>query len=181
MFLISYALMITWFFAQTIYFTFYPISYKVEGLLNRQIKIINTLLIFANSIFFSIILYNNNIDLDENKRNQKISIEMGYLTIFIMCTLIVLNVILILNPIHRDGELIDIYQRSCCSSQNLIMTISVLFCLQVIEIHHLFFSTHQQKQYFYKPFHIVLLVWLIGLWINVQKLPERFLPHASFI
>jgi hypothetical protein len=32
---------------------------------------------------------------------------MGYLTIFIMCTLAILNIILILNPINKDGEIID--------------------------------------------------------------------------
>lgn len=67
------------------------------------------LVTFVYCMFFCVVLYNNNIGSDYNKSNSKISIEMGYLTIFIMCTLIILNIVLILNPVHRDGEFVDIY------------------------------------------------------------------------
>jgi len=69
MFQVSYALMILWFFAKTIYFTFYSMSYKVEGILDRQVKIINMVVTFIYCMFFCVILYNNNIASDEIKSN----------------------------------------------------------------------------------------------------------------
>lgn len=106
--------------------------------------------------------------------------ELGYLTIFIITTLLILNVLLTLNPIQR-AEADDMHTRSCCSSQNIMMTISVLFCLKVLELHNLLVATPEQKQVFYKPFHIMLGIWIFALWLHVQKMPERFFPETPFI
>ena len=125
--------------------------------LNRWIKIANMLVIFINAIFICYALFNH--------RDEK-QYELGYLTIFIISTLLILNVLLTLNPIQRE-EQEDMHTRSCCSSQNIIMTISVLFCLNVLEIHNLLVATPQQKLTFYKPFHIVLTIWIIALWLNL--------------
>ena len=102
------------------------------------------------------------------------------MTIFIICTLLVLNVLLTLNPIQRD-DADDMHSRSCCSAQNIMMTISVLFCLKVLELHNLLVATPAQKQVFYKPFHFILVAWIIALWLNLQKCPERFFPETGFL
>lgn len=91
-----------------------------------------------------------------------------------------MNVLLTLNPIQRD-EADDMHSRSCCSAQNIMMTVSVLFCLKVLELHNLLVATPAQKQVFYKPFHYMLAAWILALWLNLQKIPERFFPETAFI
>lgn len=150
---------------------FYSISYRVEYEFNKWIKIANMAVIFMYAIFFAYALFNH---MDPRQY------ELGYLTIFIISTLLVLNVILTLNPIYRE-EGVDSYSRSCCSSQNLMMTISCIFCFQIMEIHHFLAATPEQKAVFYKPFHTLIIFWLIGLWVSIQKLPERFLPEAPYV
>ena len=93
------------------------------------------LVIFLNAIFICFALFNR----QDDKQH-----EMGYLAIFIICTLLILNVLLTLNPIQRE-EADDMYSRSCCSAQNIIMTVSVLFCLKVLELHNLIVATPAQK------------------------------------
>ena len=63
------------------------------------------LVIFVNSMFVCYALFNH-----EDEKQY----ELGYLTIFIICTLLILNVLLTLNPIQRE-EADDMYSRSCCS------------------------------------------------------------------
>ena len=62
-----------------------------------------------------------------------------------------------------------------------MMTISVLFCLKVLELHNFLVATPQQKQVFYKPFHMMLGIWIVALWLNLQKIPERFFPTSPFV
>lgn len=50
-----------------------------------------------------------------------------------------------------------------------------------MEIHHILVATSEQKAVFYKPFHTLIIFWLIGLWVSIQKIPERFLPEAQFV
>ena len=50
-----------------------------------------------------------------------------------------------------------------------------------MEIHHFLAATDDQKIVFYKPFHTLIVFWLIGLWISIQKIPERFLPETGFV
>jgi len=50
-----------------------------------------------------------------------------------------------------------------------------------MEIHHFLAATPEQKAVFYKPFHTLIAFWLVGLWISIQKIPERFLPEAQFV
>lgn len=163
--------MIGWFFAKTGYYMFYAMSYKIEHTYNKWIKIANMLVIFINAIFICYALFNHQ---DEKQY------ELGYLTIFIICTLLILNVLLTLNPIQRE-EADDMYTRSCCSGQNIMMTVSVLFCLKVLELHNFLVASPQQKQVFYRPFHMMLAAWIFALWLNLQKIPERFFPNTPFI
>jgi len=90
---VALGLLVAWLFTKTIYYMFYVISYRVEHELNKWVKIANMTVIFIYSIFLSYALFNH--------FDQK-QYELGYLTIFIMTTLLILNVILTLNPIHRD-------------------------------------------------------------------------------
>lgn len=101
----STIMMIIWFFAKTGYYMFYAMGYKVEHNYNRWIKIANMVIIFINSIFICYALFNHS---DEKQY------ELGYLTIFIISTLLILNVLLTLNPIQRE-EADDMHSRSCCS------------------------------------------------------------------
>jgi len=103
---IALGLMVAWFFIKTGYYMFYSISYKVEYEFNKWIKIANMAVIFMYSIFFAYSLFNH---------TDPKQYELGYLTIFIISTLLVLNVILTLNPIYRE-EGVDSYSRSCCAS-----------------------------------------------------------------
>jgi len=105
---------------------FYSMSYKVEYELNKWMKVANMIIIFPYSMILSYALFNH---------HDPKQYELGYLAIFIMSSLLVLNVVLTLNPIYKDQGT-DSYSRSCCSSQNLMMTISFLFCFKVMEIHH---------------------------------------------
>lgn len=82
-----------WLFAKTGYYVFYPISYTLESKLNKWIKIANMSVIFSFSIFLTYALF----DHFDSKQY-----ELGYLTIFIILTLLVLNVIVTLNPIARE-------------------------------------------------------------------------------
>ena len=50
-----------------------------------------------------------------------------------------------------------------------------------MELHNIFVATPEQKQAFYKPFHQIVGIWLFGLWIHVQKLPERCWPDSKFV
>jgi hypothetical protein len=154
---VSLVLMICWFFAKTMYYMFYSMSYRTEHMLNKWIKIANMMVIFINASFLCYALFNH---FDEKQY------ELGYLTIFIICTLLLLNVLLTLNPISRE-DANDMFARSCCSGQNIMMTISVLFCLKVLELHNLLVATPQQKQTFYKPFHMMLGIWIFALWLNL--------------
>ena len=61
------------------------------------------------------------------------------------------------------------------------MTISFLFCFKVLELHHFLVATENQNKVFYSPFHIVVGIWLLGLWINIQKVPERLFPESPAI
>ena len=168
---VAVSLMVLWFFAKTIYYMFYSLSYKVECELNKWMKVANMCIVFPYSILMSYSLFNH---FDPKQY------ELGYLTIFIMSTLFVLNVVLTLNPIYRDyGS--DKYSRSCCSGQNLMMTISFIFCFKVMEIHHFLAATDQQKVVFYKPMHQILALWLFGLWVNMHYLPERMFPNTKFV
>lgn len=90
---IALGLMVGWFLTKSAYYIFYPISYKVEYELNKWSKISNMILIFVYSIFLSYALFNH---------HDPKQYELGYLTIFIFSTLLILNVILTLNPIRRD-------------------------------------------------------------------------------
>lgn len=60
-------------------------------------------------------------------------------------------------------------------------TLSFLFCFGILELHYSLAATIEQKQVFYKNFHQILAIWLLGLWIGIQKLPEVFLPNTKFI
>ena len=153
---IALSLMVAWFFAKTGYHMFYSISYKVEYEFNKWIKIANMCVIFMYSIFFSYALFNH---------TDARQYELGYLTIFILSTLLVLNIILTLNPIYREEGANQ--SRSCCSSSNLMMTISCIFCFKIMELHHFLVATPEQKTVFYKPFHQIMGIWLLGLWINI--------------
>jgi len=90
---ISVGLLTVWFFTKTIYFMFYSISYKVEHELNKWMKVANMIIIFPYSMILSYALFNH---------HDPKQYELGYLTIFIMSTLLVLNVVLTLNPIYKD-------------------------------------------------------------------------------
>ena len=60
-------------------------------------------------------------------------------------------------------------------------TLSFLFCFGILELHYSLAATHEQKQVFYHNFHQILAIWLLGLWIGIQKLPEVFLPNTNFV
>ena len=60
-------------------------------------------------------------------------------------------------------------------------TLSFLFCFGILELHYSFAATEEQKKVFYKSFHQILGIWLLGLWIGIQKLPEVFFPNTKFI
>lgn len=81
-----------------VYYVFYCISYSTESSLNRAAKISNQLLIFGHTILLTLALFNH------ADPKQK---ELGYLTIFIVVTLTVLNAVVTLNPIQRE-ESVDI-------------------------------------------------------------------------
>ena len=163
---------IVYLFMKTIYYLLYPISYKVEGELEKWSKVVSMGYVFSTCVFLTLALFN----FDDSKQY-----ELGYLAIFIICTLLVLNVIVTLNPIERYDQGVDMYQRSCCSGKNLMMTISFLFCFKVLELHHFLVATDNQNKVFYNPFHIVISIWLLGLWINIQKVPERLFPESPIV
>jgi len=48
-----------------------------------------------------------------------------------------------------------------------MMTISVLFCLKVLELHNFLAATPAQKRVFYTPFHYMLIAWILALWLNL--------------
>lgn len=58
---------------------------------------------------------------------------------------------------------------------------SFLFCFNILELHNIFVATPDQKRIFYNPFHKMIGIWLFGLWIHVQKLPERCFPDSRFV
>ena len=58
---------------------------------------------------------------------------------------------------------------------------SFLFCFNILELHNIFVATPEQKKTFYGPFHQIVGIWLIGLWIHVQKIPERCFPDSKFV
>jgi hypothetical protein len=91
--MVSNSLLAAWFFFKTCYHMFYSMSYRTESELNKWIKVANMFVVFPYFIFMSYSLFNH---LDPKQY------ELGYLTIFIMTTLFVLNVVLTLNPIYRD-------------------------------------------------------------------------------
>lgn len=101
-----------------VYYVFYCMSYRVENKLNKMVKVANQTLIFTHTIFLICVLFNH----ADSKQN-----EFGYLTIFVVITLFVLNVIVTLNPIQREDN-IDVHNRGCCSSNNIMPTISFIFC-----------------------------------------------------
>jgi hypothetical protein len=119
------------FFAKWAYYMFYCISYQTESELHKTVKIANQVMIFMHSIFLAYALFNHK----DPKQH-----EFGYLTIFIIATLLVLNVVVTLNPITREDR-IDPLSRGCCSSQNLMPTISFMFCFWVFEIHRYLVAT----------------------------------------
>lgn len=82
-----------WFFVKTAYYVFYSMSYSIESKLNKWIKIANMSVIFTFSIFLTYSLFDH---MDSKQY------ELGYLTIFIIITLLVLNIIVTLNPISRE-------------------------------------------------------------------------------
>lgn len=82
-----------WFFVKTAYYVFYSMSYSIESKLNKWIKIANMSVIFTFSIFLTYALFDH---MDSKQY------ELGYLTIFIIITLLVLNIIVTLNPISRE-------------------------------------------------------------------------------
>jgi hypothetical protein len=131
----SLLLIASWLLMKTFYYLFYCISYKAESDMNRLVKIFNQILIFSHSIFLTYSLFNH--------LNAK-QYELGYLTIFIICTLFVLNVVVTLNPISREDS-VDLNARGCCSSNNIMPTISFLFCFQVLELHHFLAATEEQN------------------------------------
>jgi hypothetical protein len=160
-----------WFFSKTAYYLFYSMSYTIESELNKWIKVANMTVIFIFSIFLTYSLFDH---MDSKQY------ELGYLTIFIIFTLLVLNIIVTLNPISREQG-VDLHQRSCCSSQNLMATMSFLFCFNILELHNIFVATPEQKRTFYGPFHHIIGIWLVGLWVHVQKIPERCVPDSKFV
>lgn len=168
---LSTLLISLWLFMKTGYYVFYSISYKVENELNKWIKVGNMAIIFMHTVFMVYSLFNHT---DERQH------ELCYLAIFIIVTLLILNVIVALNPIMRE-EGIDLLDRSCCSSTNLMPTISCLFCFQVLELHHFFGASEAQNTVFYTPFHWIIIIWIFSLWIHIQKLPERFFPESRKI
>ena len=171
--LVSVSLLVItgWLLTKTVYYLFFCISYKVESELNKFVKIANQVLIFMHSILLTAALVNF-----KDPKQQ----ELGYLTIFIISTLMALNVVVTLNPISRE-ERVDLHARSCCSSVNIMPTISFLFCLQVLELHHFLVATEEQNSNFYTPFHKLMVIWLVGLWICIQRLPERMFPNSPKI
>jgi len=114
-------------------------SYSIERELNKLVKLANQAVIFIHSIFLTYALINHT---DEKQ------CEFGYLTIFIIAILMVLNIVVTLNPISKE-ERIDLHARGCCSSSNMMPTISFMFCLQVLELHHYLAATDQQNKLFY--------------------------------
>ena len=163
--------MILYLFLRTGYQMFYSLSYSFENKYNRWIKIGSMVVIFVNAIFLSYALF--------NQKDEK-QYELCYLTIFIICTLLLINILLTLNPIMKE-DASDLDSRSCCSSQNIMMTVSVLFCLKVFELHNYIVATDSQKKIFYRPFHEILGLWIFGLWLNVQQFPERLFKHSPFV
>mgnify|MGYP006893774551 CR=1 FL=1 len=79
-----------WLFAKTTYYLFYSMSYSLESKLNKWMKVLNMVIIFGFSIIMTYALFNRK----DNKQQ-----ELGYLTIFIIVTLLILNLIVTLNPI----------------------------------------------------------------------------------
>ena len=124
--------LVVYLFMKTVYYLLYPISYKVEGELEKWTKVVSMGVVFSTSIYLTLALF----DFKDSKQY-----ELGYLAIFIIATLLLLNVIVTLNPIERYDQGVDMYQRSCCSGQNLMMTISFLFCFKVLELHHFLVAT----------------------------------------
>jgi hypothetical protein len=57
-------------------------------------------------------------------------------------------------------------------------TISFLFCFWVFELHHLLAANEKQNKDFYEPFHKMVAVLVVALWVGLQKVPERFMPEA---
>eukprot|EP00356_Strombidium_inclinatum_P004007 CAMPEP_0170496638 /NCGR_PEP_ID=MMETSP0208-20121228/22276_1 /TAXON_ID=197538 /ORGANISM="Strombidium inclinatum, Strain S3" /LENGTH=110 /DNA_ID=CAMNT_0010773239 /DNA_START=1341 /DNA_END=1673 /DNA_ORIENTATION=+ len=107
-------------------------SYKTEQELNRYAKVGSILILFSSAIVLVYSLFNH---FDPKQY------ELGYLTIFIISTLMVLNVVLTLNPIARDDTHNAHDRQSCCSNQNLLLSISCVFVLQILEVHNLMAAT----------------------------------------
>ena len=87
---ITIIMTLLWLFAKTTYYLFYSISYSLESILNKWIKVLNMVIIFGFSIIMTYALFNR-----KDSKQQ----ELGYLTIFIIVTLLILNLIVTLNPI----------------------------------------------------------------------------------
>lgn len=108
-----------WCFVKTVYNVFYCMSYKVESQLNRMNKVANQIFLFVHTILLTYALFNH---------NDKKQYEFGNLSIFVVITLMFLNIIVTLNPIIREDR-VDLRQRSsCCSGTNIMQTISIVFC-----------------------------------------------------
>ncbi len=103
---------------------------------------------------------------------------------FIIGILLALNLLLLLNPIARSDEeslSSEMYSRSLCTSQNIMMIISVIFCISVLEIYHFLLASSDQKKVFFKGFHRILILWLFAMWLSYQKVPERLFPTSRFL
>lgn len=103
---------------------------------------------------------------------------------FIIGILLALNLLLLLNPISKsDDESLssEMYNRSLFTSQNIMMIISVIFCISVLEIYHYLLASSDQKKVFFKGFHRILILWLVAMWLSYQKVPERLFPTSRFV
>lgn len=50
-----------------------------------------------------------------------------------------------------------------------------------MELHHFLAATEEQNEKFYYPFQKLIGVWLFGLWLGIQKIPERFFPEWAWL
>lgn len=116
-----------YFAAKLVYHTFYAMSYKVESQLSKTSKLASLVALFGSAISLCLIMMDH--------RDPKQS-ELGFLLIFVLGLLFLLNSVLTLNPLQREASAPQ-NRRSCCKGSSLLLTISVVVILMVMELHYL--------------------------------------------
>jgi hypothetical protein len=159
-----------WLMVKAMYFCFFRLSYQLESSLNRVQKVATTILLFTICACISCSLFNYH---DPHQQ------ELSYLCTFIAIVMMLVNSVVILNPIRRDFGTSN--RQQCCSNNNLLLTGSLIVCMLTLEVHHLLIASPRQKLIFHRPFHQILAVYFAALWISVQKIPEKYVPNSPFV